>query len=285
MQSRWWSYGSLSVYLLFTAVPILAGIFYALAYSLGLTGVLAEGFTLANWEKVLSNTAFWQTIGFSIYVAFTSIVLSLFIALGLIVRWPEAFSRGYLSFIIYLPLGIPAIVMAFYVFQLLGKGGWLSRLFYQLGLISGLQDFPDWVNDNYGLGIIFAHVCMASPFFTIFFANLYKNERAGLLREQAITLGATERQAISRVVLPVLLRRGIAAVFLYFMFVMGSYEIPLLLGSQSMQMISIRTIQKLQRYNLADIPEAYAISVVYSVLVLCMLFLLLLYNRKQLTSR
>jgi putative spermidine/putrescine transport system permease protein len=273
------------VYLLFTAVPILAGIFYALAYSLGLTGVLAEGFTLANWEKVLSNTAFWQTIGFSIYVAFTSIVLSLFIALGLIVRWPEAFSRGYLSFIIYLPLGIPAIVMAFYVFQLLGKGGWLSRLFYQLGLISGLQDFPDWVNDNYGLGIIFAHVCMASPFFTIFFANLYKNERAGLLREQAITLGATERQAISRVVLPVLLRRGIAAVFLYFMFVMGSYEIPLLLGSQSMQMISIRTIQKLQRYNLADIPEAYAISVVYSVLVLCMLFLLLLYNRKQLTSR
>jgi len=70
-------------------------------------------------------------------------------------------------------------------------------------------------------------------------------------------------------------------VFLYFMFVMGSYEIPLLVGSQSVQMVSIRTIQRLQRYNLGDIPEAYAISVAYTLMIVILLGGLLGYNRKQ----
>jgi putative spermidine/putrescine transport system permease protein len=199
-----------------------------------------------------------------------------------VLRSPQAFTRGALSFFIYLPLSIPAIVMAFFIFQLLGKGGWLSRLSYQLGLIGALEQFPDWVNDNYGIGIIVAHVIMATPFFTIFFANLYQNERLGEYLHLAATLGAKKRQRIFRVAVPVLLRRGLATVFLYFMFVMGSYEIPLLVGSQSVQMVSIRTIQRLQRYNLGDIPEAYAISVAYTLMVVALLAGLLGYNRKQL---
>jgi len=45
--------------------------------------------------------------------------------------------------------------------------------------------------------------------------------------------------------------------------------------------VSIRTIQRLQRYNLGDIPEAYAISVAYTLMKVILLGGLLGYNRKQ----
>ena len=238
MQQRW-AYGGRSLFVLLSAVPIVAGVSYALLYSLGLTGVMAEGFTLAHWQEILGDAAFWRTLGFSLYVAAVSILTALGFSLALVLRSPQAFTRGRLSFFIYLPLSIPAIVMAFFIFQLLGKGGWLSRVSHQLGLISALEQFPDWVNDNYGIGIIVAHVIMATPFFTIFFANLYQNERLGEYLHLAATLGAKGRQRV------------------------------------------FRTIQRLQRYNLGDIPEAYAISVAYTVLVVALLGGLLWYNRKQ----
>lgn len=282
MRADWSAHTGRGLFILLSGIPIAAGVTYALLYSLGLTGVLAEGFTLEHWRTVLSNPAFWRMLGFSLYVALISIALALALALWLILRSPREFQRGSLSFFIYFPLSIPAIVMAFFVFQLLGKGGWLSRLAHQVGLIERLAQFPGWINDPWGVGIIVAHVIMATPFFTIYLANLYQNERVGAYLNLAATLGATPRQARRRIALPLLLRRALGTVFLYFMFVMGSYEIPLLLGSQSNQMVSVRTIQRLQRFNLGDIPEAYTISVAYTIMVIVLLILLLTINRRQL---
>lgn len=282
MQERWGAYLGRSLFVLLSAVPILAGVTYALLYSLGLTGALSDGFTLVHWQEVLGDKAFWLTIGFSLYVAFCSIAIALFLSLIVVLRSPGTFTKGIMSYFIYLPLSIPAIVMAFFVFQLMGKGGWLSRLSYQLGITQGLEHFPDWVNDNFGIGIIVAHVIMATPFFTIFFANLYENERLTAYLQLAATLGAKKSQQTFKVAVPILLRRGMATIFLYFMFVMGSYEIPLLVGSQSVQMVSIRTIQRLQRFDLGEIPEAFVINIAYTIIVAILLTLLLWYNRQQL---
>ncbi len=274
------TYLGLGLFFALTAFPLLLGIGYALLYSLGLAGILNEGFTLEHWAAVFGSAAFWETLAFSAYAAFASISLAVGLALAVVVRKPEAFGRGQLSFFIYLPLAIPAIVMAFFIFQMLSKGGMLSRLAHQLGMIEGLGQFPDWANDQYGIGIIAAHFCMALPFFIILYTNMYSSEGLKALMQQALTLGASPGQASLRVAVPILLRRSFATVALYFLFVMGSYEIPLLLGSQSRQMVSVLAIQKLQRFNLGDIPQAYTISVVYSVIVLGLIFWLL-GSRKQ----
>lgn len=262
------TYLGLALFFLLSAFPLLLGIGYALLYSLGLTGILGEGFTLEHWQAVLGSAVFWETMAFSTYVALVSIGLAAGLALAVVVRRPSTFSSGALSFFIYLPLAIPAIVMAFFIFQLMSKGGTLSRLAFQLGLIEGLQRFPDWVNSQYGIGIIAAHFLMALPFFIILYTHIYQSEGMPALVQQALSLGASRRQAAWRVAAPALFRRSFAIVVLYFLFVMGSYEIPLLLGSQSRQMISVLAIQKLQRFNLGDIPQAYAISVFYSMLVI-----------------
>jgi putative spermidine/putrescine transport system permease protein len=158
-------------------------------------------------------------------------------------------------------------VVAFLVFQMLSGAGYASRLAYRLGLTGGIEDFPNWVNDPWGVAIITSHVLMATPFFIILFSNLYQNERLGEYAQLAATLGATARQSARRVIVPVLLRQSFPTLLLYFIFVMGSYEIPLLLGSQSPQMVSVLTIRKLQWFDLADMPQAYVIGILYTVIV------------------
>jgi putative spermidine/putrescine transport system permease protein len=66
---------------------------------------------------------------------------------------------------------------------------------------------------------------------------------------------------------------------------MGTYEIPLLLGRQSPSMLSVLVIRKLQRFNLADIPQAYAISVIYIILVSIILMLVYRSQRKFTTTK
>lgn len=270
----------LFLFIALAATPLLLAAGYALLYSLGLTGLLNEGFTLVHWAEVVFSIEFWRTIGFSMYVALTAIGISVALALFAVVRWTVFFQKGPLAFLIYLPLALPAIVVAFISFQLLSGAGFFSRLSYQTGLIGSLENFPSLVNDPYGVGIILSHVFMATPFFIILFSNLYRNERLEEYAQVAATLGASARQISARVIAPALLTRSFSTIALYFIFVMGSYEIPLLLSSQSPTMVSVLTIRKLQRYNLYDIPQAYTISVIYTLLVVVLVFYLLNTQRR-----
>lgn len=269
------------IFIALSVVPLLLGIGYALLYSLGLTGIINNGFTLAHWHTLLQDASFWETIGFSLVVALSTMVISIALALGLVLREPTRFQRPIPSFLMYMPLAIPAIVMAFFIFQMFAKGGWLSRIAFQLKIIPELQSFPDLINDNLGIGIIVSHTLMAVPFFVLFFTNIYQNEDIDAYRKLAFTMGTSRKMSLWYVQLPMLLRPAQPTLFLYFLFVMGSYEIPLLLGSQSKQMIAVLTIQKMQRYNLADIPQAYAISVAYTVVVILLLYIMVWVSQKN----
>ena len=265
----------MSLFLSLAVLPLVAGLAYALLHSTGMAGLAAPGFTLAHWKILLASTEFWQSLGFSVWVALCSIFVALLLSLAAVVSGAEKWQKGPLSRFIYLPLTLPAIVVALLVFQLLSGAGFISRLFFQTGLSAGMEDFPELVNDPLGAGIIISHVLMATPFFIILFANLYQSERLDAYKQLAATLGASAAQCRRKVLAPLLLRRAFPTLVLYFVFVMGSYEIPLLLGSQSPQMISVMAIRKLQRFDLADRPQAYIAGVLYSLLALGCVALLL----------
>lgn len=271
---RIWQLLSWAVFLALAVLPLLAGWGYAGAYSLGLTGLLSKGFTWGYWQAVLADPAFWRSLGFSVYVSVASIALATGMALAAVLAWRRELHRGWLSYAVYLPLTLPALVVGFAMFQLLAKGGLLSRISFHIGLTDSLVAFPDWVNDPYGIGIIVAHTWMAVPFFMLMFFNLFQSEGLALLGQVARSLGAAGRQVAWKVYVPVLLRRAYPLLVLYGLFVFGSYEAPLLLGAQSPQMISVLAIRKLQRFNLMEVPQAYAVSVFFVVVVIGFLVLM-----------
>lgn len=261
------SYLGLALFVLIGVLPFAAAFTYALLYSLGLVGVVNEGFTLHYWGEVLASGEFARSLGYSATIAAVSVFISVGGALWLALTFRQDFERKFLAFFLYLPLAVPGVVAAFFTFQLFAKSGFFARLSFQLGWIEEVRQFPDLVNDPWAVGIVLTFITVVLPFFLLLFLNLYKNEQLGSLHDLAVSLGASHRQATFRVTLPVLLRRSWILISLYFLFLLGSYEVPLILGQESPQMLSVLVVRELKQYDLTKIPEGYVVAVIYTMVV------------------
>jgi putative spermidine/putrescine transport system permease protein len=180
-----------------------------------------------------------------------------------------------------MPLAFPGIVAAFFFFQFLTKSGLVSRVLFQAGIISNLDQFPDLINDTFGIGMITTHVFLAFPFFVLLFVNIIKTERVVEYQQLASTFAATKWQSLMRVSVPIVLQKALPNIILYFIFIFGAFEVPLLLGRSNPETISVLAVRKLQRFNLLDIPQGYAIAVLYTAFVFMLLVFLFKVKSKQ----
>jgi putative spermidine/putrescine transport system permease protein len=121
---------------------------------------------------------------------------------------------------------------------------------------------------------------MSIPFLTILLWQYSRAEKLSGLAELATSLGATRRQILFRVAIPVLLNRALPQIGLMFVFLFGAYEVPLLLGMQSPRMISVLIAHKFSKFDLADIPHAYALTVLYALVVSIIAWLVSRTNRE-----
>ena len=208
----------------------LAGLGYALLGSLGLAGPLAGGFTPRYWLALGANAGLLYSALFSTWVALVAVGLSVGLALGLVLRAQPTLRRWPLPGLLYVPLLLPALVLAFCLFQLLSGAGWLARLSYGLGWIGSPAGFPELVQDGAGLGIILAQVLLTFPFLTLLLQAIYQESRLDELRQLSSTLGASAGQFRWRVAVPLLLRRAAPTLLLCFIATLGAYDVPLLLG-------------------------------------------------------
>lgn len=251
--------------------PMLFSLAYAALYSVGLTGLLADGFTLRHWRGIAGGGDLGASFRWSIYLAATSTALTLGIALALALTLGRFVRSGWLGTLLHLPLALPATVAAFLIYVGLSPFGTLARVVRALGWIDPVEGLPSVVHHPLGLGIVLAHVVLAVPFFVLLFAQLYRQERLGEFADAARTLGARPGQVRWRVEIPVLLRRAAPSLLLLFVAVLGSYEIPLLLDLQAPQMLSVLAMRKFALFDITQKPEAFVVAVAYTVAVLAAL--------------
>jgi putative spermidine/putrescine transport system permease protein len=254
-------------FILIGVVPFLAAFIYALLYSFGIIGVVNTGFTLEFWAAVLESGEFFKSFFYSAAIALVSMLISVSFSLWVTLKFRRELETRFLSFVTYLPLAIPGVVAAFFTFQLFSKAGFFSRLSNQIGWTEETTQFPNLVNDAYAIGIVFTFATMVIPFFVLLFINVYKNERVEDLSILGQALGATKKQMIYRIFLPILLRKTWVLLVLYFISLMGSYEIPLILGQESPQMLSVLIIREIKQYDLTKLSEGYVVAVIYTVIV------------------
>lgn len=239
----------------------------AVLYSVGAVGLAGDGVSLEPWRRVASEGEALGAFALSGAVATVVVGLAVGLALPLALGLRRSIARGVLGHLLYAPLAIPAVVGAFVAFQLLTPAGVVGRWLTATGVVGGLDGVPVVVNDRWAVGIVVAHVGLAVPFVALLLAELYRTERVGALSALARSLGAGRRAIRWRVEVPVLLRAVAPQAALLWVAVFGSYEIPLLLGRQSPQMVSVLTVRKFERYDLADKPEAFVLAVIYALIV------------------
>ena len=259
-------------------LPVLCGFIYSLLYSVGLAGLLGKGFTLEHWEKLLASGDGLRSIGYTFYLTITTTALSMIMAFAYAwydFRQPNERSVSRL----YLPLLFPPLIAGMAWYFVLSPSGLLSRWAYAIGMVNGVDSFPRVVNDDYSLGIILTQFFLVFPIFTLLFLNISKKENLRELYRTALHLGGDKRYFFKNIFFPILWSKGKWVVVLYAIFLMGTYEVTLILGQTNPRTITVFIMEKLSKYNLSDIPQAHAMSVLYSTMML--LFMMLLFRLKK----
>ena len=223
--------------------------------------------SLAAWRAVLTEGEALGSLALSAGVATAVVALSLGLALPLALALRDRVRRGVVGAALHAPLAVPAVVAAFVAFQVLTPSGLVGRWLVAAGVVGGMEGVPVVVNDRWAVGIVLAHVALAVPFLVLLLAELAESERLADLARLARTLGAGRRAVRWRVEVPVLLRAAVPQAALLWVAVLGSYEIPLLLGRQSPQMLSVLTLRTFERFDLADKPKAFVLAVLYALAV------------------
>jgi len=270
----------IALFLFFCVLPLGLSIGYSFLYSIGGVGLLSDGLTLQHWSDLFRGE-FLRSMLYSLWIALASAGIALILALTFLFTLRRHLKSPGMYRLLFLPLTIPPIVVAFVIFQLYSGSGIFSRIILQTGLIDGTQQFPALVQDPYGIGILLAHVFIAFPFFLLVLLNLYRHEKLDEIERVASSLGADTNTIRLRLQLPILMKGLFPLLILYIIFFMGAYEIPLLLGQSSPQMISVLILEKLQRFNLSDIPVAYSMAVWYAIICIITISYLLISHRKK----
>lgn len=255
------------------ALPIAWAFGYALVSSFGLAGGGAHAATLEAWRSVIVDRDFAGAAALSGGVALTVTFLATVVALVLVVEaWP-LIRRPWAAALLGVPLATPVLVAALVVGQLLSGGGLVARIAFHLGWIDGPGDFPVLVNDRFAVGIVLAHLLSAIPLLALYFRQVRQSPEIDAYLSLAECLGASPSQSRRRVALPLLLRRGRAMILLIFILTLGSFEIPLLLGRQSPQMLSVLIERKATGFALTERAEAFALATLYFLVVTALLSL------------
>lgn len=255
--------------LLFMLIFFLGGLSHSLSISVKSPDLF--GVTTGNpfWAyKELFNESFAKsmavTVGIAAVAAFLAGVIGLFAALFLA---RLSYKWKILHIIFQLPIGIPHLLAAYLLMQVLMQSGWCARIAFQLGIIDSMEAFPVLVHDDWGIGVVLAYLWKEVPFIVLliypFIVKLIVD-----WKETSAVLGGTLSQMVLWVILPILLPMWVGGMWVVFAFILGAYEIPALLGKTSLGSIPVLAFQEYTQFGLERQSVAIAMNVVLAVISL-----------------
>ena len=182
-------------------------------------------FTLEHYRTMLTDRIYLDGLGFTLYLALASTLLSLMIALPVTALLQRSFPGQRLFNALYkVPLIVPGVVAAFLVLTLADRGGLLPRAFERVGL-----GFPQLVRDRWALGVLIGMAWKSVPFMVLVIGGSMAAVPRDVLAASR-TLGANFWQTFLRVQVPLALPGITAAALLVFIGATGAYAIPNLIG-------------------------------------------------------
>lgn len=256
---------------LFLLVPVI--LLYSLLIGGGLLKLITEssGFipalglhevSLSHYLKILGDPTFLASLGYSLYLAFVSASLSTF--LGLLIAYKMVFSKKdsikkLTRKILQVGVVLPYLLVVFLVMLMLSKAGLVSRIAYQVGLISGLDQFPNLLYDPWGGGIILTFVAKGTPFIGLFAVTVMANI-SDTYSQVAKTLGLSNFMILKKIILPLSSNAIVWSSAIIFAYNLGSFEVPYLLGNVKVVSLSSRLYSLYISPQIDTIPTAMAMS-------------------------
>lgn len=269
------------LYLLPLLIPFcvifMSGIFLAVMQSMG---IFVFSYTYPEYffayRELFSQEWFYHSLALTLFVSLSSSLISVIAGIFISYRiWklPENLKKW--GILTRIPLILPHITVGFIVILLFSRSGFFSSLSNYLGLTDSMESFPLILYSRLGIDIILAGVYKETPFAVIMiYAVLIRLDRR--LIETAQMLGAETRQIFTGIIFPHLIPVISTVFIILFIYNIGSFEIPYVLGSSSPGMLSIRIFDYFFQKDLSMRPFAMAMLVI--ILIFSTIFIYL-YSR------
>lgn len=201
-----------------------------------------------NSLEYISIYEFIFSISISAIATFTSVILG-----GLLSFYLLSFRKKALNFGIFnIVLILPHIGFAYIIFLFFSDTGFLFRFLQAFGVSASGR----LVNDAYGIGIILNYVLKEIPFIVLYLlaTNNAKNKNLVL---SAKDLGAGFFQCFYKIYMPLNMLQFVSISIVIFAFILGNYEVPFLLGSNSPQFLSVSALNNFQSINIDQNIASY----------------------------
>lgn len=239
-------------------------------------GFYVPDFVLANYARFLTPF-FGNVLAFSLYLAIAVAVVSLIIAVPftyLIARSRRSTQVLWLVALLSI-LSLSEVIIGFAWSTLLSRTAGITNLLVRLGLM----ETPQALVPGFG-AVLTGMVYQAMPYAVlVLYPSMVRLDPT--LTEAARTLGASPLKAFFTVVLPALRTTLIATLIMAFIFALGSYLLPQILGRPSHWTLSVLiTDQALYQSNM---PFAAAMAV-FLVLVSLALVAVTMFAGKKLEA-
>lgn len=216
--------------------------------------------TFKYYEEVLSSPQMKTSILFSLYIAFTSSLFSVIVGtLICMIIVINKKTKWIYEKLIQIPIVVPHIVVAIFILNIFSKSGLIARILASLGIISGQEQFFNLIYDKYGIGIMLAYLWKEIPFIIYFVLSIMSNINESL-GEAAINLGASRWKTFKMVTLPLCRNTILSGFLIIFVFSLGAYEIPQLLGPTLPKALPVLSYIQYIHPNLQNRPYAMALN-------------------------
>ena len=239
---------------------------------------------LNSYISVFKSIEFYYSFILSFYIAFTSTLISLILAIGAVLLLRRNFiGKSLINFLFQINLTVPHLIGAIGILYLFSQSGGFARLAFQWGIITRPSEFPELVFDPYAIGIILQYVWKETPFIgVIILANI--NSLIEDYESVARSLGASKWQSFRYVFLPFIFPSALFASVIVFAFTFGAFEIPLMLGANYPSALPVLAYRKYTDVDLGAMPDAMAIAITIAIFSSLIIFLYIKFARKKIRN-
>ena len=240
--------------------------------------------TLDYFAMVFSRPDFTSSMAFSMRISIVSSAIAL--AGGIVLSWALTRAKwGRFPQLVGLQIPIMtmhALVALALVFIFSGSG-LASRALYFLGLAASPTDLGSVVGAPSGWGIIAVYAWKEIPYIAFCTVTIMAHV-SDSLGEAAATCGASGFRSFLHVTLPLCLPAALRAFLVVFVFSLGSYEVPFLLGPTTPKAMPVLAYMEFTNPDIVNRCYAMALNGVTALVcavAALVYFALILRERKQ----
>ncbi|MDF2855893.1 MAG: spermidine/putrescine transporter permease [Neobacillus sp.] len=270
--------------LLFVIFFFIGGFIHSFTISMGAYQEIYGEAEIGWTYKELWNSSFFESLFVTVGMAAASSLVAGIIGLVLaLLLATYTYQKTWIHLIFQLPFGVPHLIAAYMLTQVLMGTGWVSRIAYHLGLIDEFEAFPILIHDDWGVGVLLAYSWKEIPFIVLL---IYPFITKLLLewKDTVQMLGGSFNQMVRWVIIPILMPIWAGGMWVVFSYVLGAYEIPALMAQTSFGFIPVTAWQEYTQFGLNRQPLAIAMNVVLAVVSLVVGVLLVMMQKKWYAS-